>query len=124
VLRTLLAEIGVDPVIVDNGAKAVEAWRHQAFDVILMDMQMPVMDGLAATAAIRDLEVRQGLRRIPIIAFTANVMSHQVKSYIDAGMDAVVAKPIEFPKLIEALETVLAAAEDEQAIDRQTANVA
>ncbi len=124
VLRTLLAEIGVDPVIVDNGAKAVEAWRHQAFDVILMDMQMPVMDGLAATAAIRDLELRQGLRRIPIIAFTANVMSHQVKSYIDAGMDAVVAKPIEFPKLIEALETVLAAAEDEQAIDRQTASVA
>jgi CheY-like chemotaxis protein len=76
-------------------------------------MQMPVMDGLTATAKIRDLEVENQRSRTPIIAFTANVMVHQVKSYIDAGMDAVVAKPIEFSKLIEAIETVLSEPDDE-----------
>jgi signal transduction histidine kinase/AmiR/NasT family two-component response regulator len=124
VLKTLLAQIGVDPLIVDNGAKALDAWRLQAFDVILMDMQMPVMDGLAATLAIRALELEQERPRVPIIAFTANVMSHQVKSYLDAGMDAVVAKPIEFPKLIEALEMVLAASEGENPADSRTEKAA
>jgi signal transduction histidine kinase/CheY-like chemotaxis protein len=108
VLKTLLAELGLDAEIVDNGAKAVEAWKVKDFDVVLMDMQMPVMDGLTASTEIRSIAASTGRARTPIIAFTANVMAHQVKSYTDAGIDAVVAKPIEFQKLIDALEAALA----------------
>jgi CheY-like chemotaxis protein len=63
--------------------------------VILMDIQMPVMDGLTATATIRGRELETGRARTPIVALTANAMSHQVEQYLAAGMDSHVAKPIE-----------------------------
>jgi CheY-like chemotaxis protein len=107
VLKTLLNQIGVDPVLVENGAMAVEAWEHGHWDAILMDVQMPVMDGLAATAAIREREAATGRRRTPIIALTANAMSHQVSEYLSSGMDGHVAKPIEARRLFEALEAAL-----------------
>jgi signal transduction histidine kinase/ActR/RegA family two-component response regulator len=107
VLKTLLHQAGLNPVLVDHGGAAVEAWEAEDWDLILMDMQMPVMDGLAATRAIRAREGATGRRRTPIIALTANVMSHQVTSYIDAGMDAFVAKPIEARQLFEAMEAAL-----------------
>jgi len=72
-----------------------------------MDVQMPVMDGLAATAAIREREAATGRRRTPIIALTANAMSHQVSEYLSSGMDGHVAKPIEARRLFEALEAAL-----------------
>jgi PAS domain S-box-containing protein len=107
VLKTLLNQIGVDPVLVEDGAMAVEAWEHGHWDAILMDVQMPVMDGLAATAAIREREAATGRRRTPIIALTANAMSHQVSEYLSSGMDGHVAKPIEARRLFEALEAAL-----------------
>jgi CheY-like chemotaxis protein len=72
-----------------------------------MDMQMPIMDGLEATRAIRNREAATGRSRTPIIALTANAMAHQVQSYRAAGMDAFVAKPLELGKLIAALDAVL-----------------
>lgn len=107
VLRTLLHQIGVDPVIVDNGVQAVEAWEREEWDVILMDVQMPQMDGPTAAAAIRAREVSQDRRRTPIIALTANAMAHQVAEYAGAGMDGFVPKPIEVGRLFEALQQVL-----------------
>jgi signal transduction histidine kinase/ActR/RegA family two-component response regulator len=103
VLKTLLHQLGVEPVVVGDGAAAVAAWEGAAWDVVLMDIQMPVMDGLAAAAAIREAERREGRARTPIIALTANAMSHQVEQYLAAGMDGHVAKPIEASALFAAL---------------------
>ena len=103
VLKTLLHQMGVDPTVVENGKEAVAAWEEGDWDVILMDIQMPVMDGLTATAAIRNLEADTGRPRTPIVALTANAMSHQVEQYIIAGMDGHVAKPIQAAELFAAL---------------------
>ncbi|MFI4973186.1 MAG: ATP-binding protein [Caulobacterales bacterium] len=112
VLKTLLAEMGISPTVVANGEEAVEAWATGQWDAILMDVQMPVMDGPTATRIIREREATSGRARTPIIALTANVMSHQVLEYVASGMDGHVAKPIEAGKLFEALDAVLAGEED------------
>ena len=104
VLRTLLAQVGVDPTIVDDGAQALDAWRRGAFDVVLMDIQMPVMDGLSAVAAIRAAEAAEPHRgRTPVLALTANAMAHQVAEYLAAGFDGHVAKPIDAARLYQAI---------------------
>jgi two-component system, sensor histidine kinase len=108
VLSTIMQVMGFDLTLVGNGREAVEAWRTGAFDIILMDVQMPEMDGVEATGLIRAAEAAQGLKRTPIIALSANAFSHQVNEYLAAGMDAHVAKPIELPALAEALETAAA----------------
>ena len=108
VLRTLLNQAGIEPVIVDDGKAAVEAWEREEWDVILMDVQMPVMDGPAAARIIRQREAVTGRAMTPIIALTANVMSHQVRDYELAGMNAWVAKPIEVSALFASLEAALA----------------
>jgi signal transduction histidine kinase/ActR/RegA family two-component response regulator len=112
VLKMLLDQAGVDVVTVDNGELALAAWETGDFDVILMDVQMPVMDGVSATREIRLREAAAGRPRTPIVALTANAMSHQVADYLAAGMDAHVAKPIELSKLFEVLQSVLEAAAD------------
>jgi signal transduction histidine kinase/CheY-like chemotaxis protein len=107
VLQTLLLQVGVEPVMVENGAEAVAAWKDAAWDLILMDVQMPVMDGPTATRTIRGQEAVAGLRRTPIIGLTANAMAHQVAEYRAAGMDAVVTKPIDAGQLFATLQAVL-----------------
>jgi len=104
VLKTILHSLGLEPVIVENGALAVEAWRREAFDLILMDIQMPVLDGVAATQDIRRIEAEEGRPHTPIIALSANSMKHQVDEYLAAGLDAHLAKPIEIDKLYAVLE--------------------
>ncbi len=107
VLKTVISTFGLDVDIVPDGQKAVEAWASGDYDLILMDIQMPVMDGITATREIRAVEARTGRRRTPIIALSANAMVHQVKEYLNAGMDMHVAKPIQLSKLHGALERVL-----------------
>ena len=107
VLKTLLHQIGVDPTIVDNGEDAVNAWENETWDLILMDIQMPRMDGPTATRRIRQLEAALGRVRTPIIALTANAMSHQVAEYAVIGMDGFVAKPIEIGRLFAAMQEAL-----------------
>ncbi len=107
VLTVLLKEMGITPTVVEDGALAVEAWRAGAFDLILMDMQMPVMDGLTAVRAIRAAEAQTGRPRSPIIALTADVMSHHMEDYRRAGVDAIVAKPIQFGALAQAMRSLL-----------------
>jgi signal transduction histidine kinase/CheY-like chemotaxis protein len=107
VLKTLLHQIGVEPRIVGDGQEAVEAWETGDWDVILMDVQMPVMDGPTATREIREREAATGRKRTPIIALTANAMSHQVSEYLGCGMDGFVAKPIEAGRLFAALEAAI-----------------
>ena len=117
VLKTLLQHVGVEPVMVENGELALRAWETEPWDLILMDVSMPVMDGPTATRCIRVREAAAGRARTPIIALTANAMSHQVADYLAAGMDGHVAKPIEAAKLFEALQMVLEPAAAEARTD-------
>ena len=107
VIKTLLNQVGLSPCVVANGRLALEAWAMQSWDVILMDVQMPEMDGPTAVRLIRQREAETGRRRTPILALTANAMTHHVADYLDAGMDGHVAKPIEAWRLFSALEQVL-----------------
>ena len=108
VLKTLLAPAGIKPVLVSDGRQAVEAWEAQTWDIILMDIQMPEMNGVEATTAIRRRERESGRARTPIVAVTANAMTHQLAEYRAAGMDGVVAKPVEVASLFSVMEQVLA----------------
>ncbi|MBP7815876.1 MAG: PAS domain S-box protein [Phenylobacterium sp.] len=107
VLRTLLAQVGIEVTCVDNGELAVAAAASGDWDAILMDVQMPVMDGPTATRLIREWEKADGHRRTPIIALTANAMSHHAVEYTAAGMDVLVPKPLELERLLIAIQTVL-----------------
>jgi signal transduction histidine kinase/ActR/RegA family two-component response regulator len=103
VLQTLLQQVGVEPTIVGDGVQALAAWRAQDWDIILMDVQMPVLDGISATRQIRAEEAAAGRPRTPIVALTANVMAHQVADYRAAGVDEVVGKPLEIGRLLEVI---------------------
>ncbi|WP_296595996.1 ATP-binding protein [Phenylobacterium sp.] len=110
VLAAVLGSLGIEVHIVPDGKEAVEAWRTGSYDLILMDIQMPVMDGITAAKTIRDAEKAASRRRTPIVALTANALTHQVEEYLAVGMDAHVAKPIEIAKLYDAISAVLNAA--------------
>ncbi len=107
VLKTVMSTFGLEVDIVPDGRQAVDAWKAGDYDLILMDIQMPVMDGITATRQIREVEARTRRPRTPIVALSANAMTHQVREYLDAGMDLHVAKPIQIAKLQEALVAVL-----------------
>jgi signal transduction histidine kinase/ActR/RegA family two-component response regulator len=106
VLKTLLAVVGVEVTLVEDGAEAVAAWEREPWDVILMDIQMPVLDGRAATRAIRAREAELGRPRTAIVALTANTMAHQIGPYLADGMDGHLAKPIDAGALFAALAAV------------------
>jgi CheY-like chemotaxis protein len=93
VVERLLARDGHKVVLVENGAEAVAAVRTGRFDLVLMDMQMPIMDGINATLAIRALAAPAC--HIPILALTANAMVEEVKNCNAAGMNGHLAKPID-----------------------------
>lgn len=107
VLRLLLRNFELDIEYVGNGAQAVEMHCHDPFDLILMDVNMPVLNGLEAAAMIRQSEAALGLRRVPIVALTANAMTHQVAEYLRQGIDAHVAKPVRREDLCEAMARLL-----------------
>jgi signal transduction histidine kinase len=110
ILKALLEPLGVEMTMTANGREAVDACVEGRFDVILMDAQMPELNGVDAARRIREHEVARGRPRTPIIALTANVMRHQIDTYEAAGMDGFVAKPIEVASLMIAIETALAQA--------------
>ena len=103
VLQLILGATQAQVTMVENGREAVEAWSDGCFDLILMDLQMPVMDGLAAARAIRQSEQATGRTRTPILALSANAMSHHVADALAAGHDGHVAKPIDPAGLIGAI---------------------
>ncbi|HYD46639.1 MAG TPA: MHYT domain-containing protein [Phenylobacterium sp.] len=107
VLKALLADADISLSIVDDGLAAVEAWEREAWDLVLMDIHMPRLDGLAATQAIRAREAELGRAATPIIALTANAMAHQVEQYLAAGMTGFVGKPIDVTDLFRAMESAL-----------------
>jgi PAS domain S-box-containing protein len=124
VLEGLLRAAGVDAMLVDNGLKAIEAWVASAFDLILLDIQMPVMDGVAAAKEIRRLEAETGRARTPIVAVSANAMPHQVQSYLAAGIDGHVPKPLRPADLVEAINRHAAPASEADAAGAKRRDVA
>ena len=105
IVTTVLERKGHAVTLVGNGREALDAVRAgTGFDVILMDVQMPEMDGLEATAAIRAHEREKGHARLPIIALTANAMNDEVERCRSAGTDAHVAKPVHWPDLFAAID--------------------
>jgi CheY-like chemotaxis protein len=101
----LLEKEGYRVVVANNGREAVAAVEEEMFDVVLMDIEMPIMSGLEATATIREKEMLNG-RRIPIIAMTAHAMKGDRERCFAAGMDGYVSKPIQPQDLYDALENV------------------
>ncbi|WP_372677007.1 response regulator [Desulfosarcina sp.] len=105
-IRRLLDSWQCRATIVDNGRLAIEALAEQGFDLVLMDVQMPEMDGLTATTRIREQE-KQTNRHVPIIAMTAHAMRGDRERCIEAGMDDYVSKPISSATLLEAIYRVV-----------------
>ena len=101
----LLNKRGHSVTVVENGKQAVAAIGSDSFDVVLMDVQMPEMDGYEATAAIRKLEESIG-RHTPIIAMTAHAMKGDRERCLAAGMDAYISKPIQFDELFDVTESL------------------
>jgi PAS domain S-box-containing protein len=101
--RLRLEQQGHQVYWVKNGQQAVDAFTNGGIDLILMDLQMPVLDGLEATRQIRQLEQGTG-RRMPILALTASVLKHEKLQCTEAGMDAIVGKPIDINELLEKME--------------------
>jgi PAS domain S-box-containing protein len=102
VARTTLEKLGVNVEVVNNGREAVAAWRSGRFDLILMDCQMPDLDGYEATREIRRLQLND--RRVPIVALTAHAMKGDDVRCREAGMDDYLTKPLDRAKLIACLE--------------------
>jgi CheY-like chemotaxis protein len=114
VIELMLAAAGVQVVSVNDGAAALEAWRAAAFDVILMDLRMPVMDGIAAIRAIREEERRSGRAATPILVLSANTGPQDRRASAAAGADGHIGKPIKAEELIAALETAVVASQAAQ----------
>jgi CheY-like chemotaxis protein/anti-sigma regulatory factor (Ser/Thr protein kinase) len=111
-VRALLTRLGHRPTIAENGAAALEAWgaaerAGAPYDLVLMDVQMPVMDGLEAARRIRAAEAEASLRPTPILALTATAGADDREAAIAAGMNEVLVKPLDRERLLEALERTL-----------------
>ena len=103
----ILGRRGCSASVANHGAEALEQLQDHQFDLVLMDMQMPVLDGLEATRALRQHESAQQLPRLPVIAMTANAMTGDRERCLAAGMDGYVSKPVDAQRLFEEIERVL-----------------
>jgi CheY-like chemotaxis protein len=103
----LLERLGIASTVVADGERALEQLQARRWDVVLIDCQMPVMDGYAATRRWREIEHAQGLPRTPVIALTANAMEGDRDRCLAAGMDDYLSKPIDRAALAARLATWL-----------------
>ena len=109
-VRGMLEHLGHEVVTAGNGQEAVALLRDEEFDVVVMDIQMPVLDGVEATRRIRE-DVSPGRRRfVPIIAMTAYAMSGDRETFLEAGMSGYVSKPFDRKTLCETIASALGAA--------------
>jgi CheY-like chemotaxis protein len=109
IVEAYLTSGGYSVDVVSGAAEAIRILESKSYDVVLMDIQMPVMDGVAATRCIRSLP--NTIKDIPIIAMTANVLPEQVRSYLSAGMNGHVGKPIDRASLYSSVQRCLPGAE-------------
>ena len=107
VIRLLLERLGLEIQIADNGQSGLDYATHDVWDLIFMDCQMPILDGISATQQIRAYERKHGLSHTPIVALTANAKDSDRRACKAAGMDDFLAKPVRRPELSGVLETWL-----------------
>ncbi len=114
ILGAMLGQLGVSAVLVADGRAALQAFERQDFDIVILDISMPDMDGLAVMREIRRRILakpgERGKKLLSILAFTANAMSHQIEAYLEAGFDDCLTKPLQLRRLTEALESSVASA--------------
>lgn len=103
IIRTILDKNGYTYRIVENGVAALELYQNEKFKVILMDCQMPEMDGLTAATKIREIEKKMNWTRIPIVALTANAMKGDREKCLESGMDDFLSKPFRMAELLSLL---------------------
>ena len=120
--RRLLEKLGAVVTIAETGAAAIEELAARPFDIVLMDCQMPVLDGYEATQRIRAGAAGESVRHIPIIALTAHALSGDRQRCIDAGMSDYLTKPIDPPTLRSKLETLLVPTLAHESLEPGTAN--
>jgi len=106
-IRHILEETGLKVDIANNGLEAFEKRRNNDFDLIFMDIQMPVMDGLEATSEILDYENDEEVKHVPIVALTANALKGDKERFLSAGMDEYISKPLETAELMAVLNKYL-----------------
>jgi CheY-like chemotaxis protein len=110
VVELMLAAAGAHPICVEDGKAAVEAWNAGAFDLVLMDLRMPIMDGMAAIRAIREAETASSRARTPIVVLSANTGPDDRRASAEAGADGHIGKPIRADELLEAIGGAVGAA--------------
>ncbi len=110
IVQLILDGTGVELTTVDNGLLALDALAREPFDLVLMDMQMPELDGLAATAILRKREIMHGGRRTPVIMLTANALDEHRRASHDAGADYHLTKPVRAMELLSVIVGVVSAA--------------
>ncbi|HET8706976.1 MAG TPA: response regulator, partial [Pseudomonadales bacterium] len=104
VMRGMLTKLGIEATAVTNGDQALRAVQRNRFDIVLMDVEMPIMNGFEATEKIRAWEREHGIREVPIIAMTAHIMDEHKERGLRAGMNAHLTKPIELAQLQDILQ--------------------
>uniref|UniRef100_UPI00286AE7CB response regulator n=1 Tax=Armatimonas sp. TaxID=1872638 RepID=UPI00286AE7CB len=114
IILRFLSRLGVEVLHAENGQRAVEACNESKYDLVLMDLHMPVMDGLEATREIRNREML-GKNRTPIFALTAAAMAEDQKLCKQAGMDGFLPKPVQFDSLLGVLSAHLSPAKKSEA---------
>ncbi|KPQ06647.1 MAG: Signal transduction histidine kinase [Rhodobacteraceae bacterium HLUCCA12] len=114
ILGAMMGQLGISSVLVSDGPAALEAYDKDEFDAVILDISMPEMDGVKVLKEMRAREARRVMngkgkagRRLPILAFTANAMSHQVESYMAAGFDDCLTKPLQIERLRSALGSLI-----------------
>jgi CheY-like chemotaxis protein len=113
-----LKKLGFDVDVVENGLQVIEAWQREKYRIILMDCQMPEMDGYNATKQIRGLEIKNGLPHTGIIAMTAHAMQGDRELCLAAGMDDYISKPVDMGELRNALKKAISETDMQSAIGK------
>ena len=116
ILGAMMGQLGIAAVLVEDGPQALDAYDGDQFDLIVLDISMPGMDGVSVLREIRAREARRATQPggrvpatlLPIVAFTANAMSHQVDGYLKAGFDDCLTKPLQLDRLHSALGRLIA----------------
>ena len=106
----MLLGLDADLTAAENGLEGVEAFARESFDVVLMDLQMPVMDGYTATRKIRELEAERRLRPTPVVVVSAHALPRDVRASLEAGADVHVAKPVDLARLLATMTRAISSA--------------
>ncbi len=123
IVQKYLRHTPVQIDIAENGAMAVEAFKSGDYDLVLMDMQMPVMDGYTATREIRKFEKEQGMKKTPVIALSAYALKEEIQKSLDAGCNEHLTKPLKKTKLLKTLFRYVATMKEDTDVHHEEENL-